>query len=93
MLYRKPTQLRPAPFVMLFQSLEIVVEYSRMADQTHLFRRCYFARSDDRATPRADNIKCRLEVFEFVALRIYVSAHTSRIHKLRSSFPVTSRPQ
>ena len=73
MLYRKATQLLAALLVMLSQSLEVIVEHSRMADQAHLLRRFYVARSDDRATPRADNIECQL--FEFVGLRIYVSTH------------------
>ena len=78
MLYRKATQL-PAMlarlFVMLFQSLKVVIEHSCMTDQAHLFRISYVARSDNSTTPRADDIKRRLEVSKFVGLRIYVSTH------------------
>jgi hypothetical protein len=77
LLYRKPTHLLATLFaVELSQPLKVVVEHSRMTDQTHLFRRLDVARPDHSATPRADNVKCRLEAFKFfVALRIYVSAH------------------
>lgn len=96
-LYRKPTQpltvLAPPLFGMRFQSLKIIVEHSRMADQTHLRRRFNVARSDDGPTRRADNIKCRLEVFEVIDLRINVSTHAVRLNKFRSSFSIVSRHQ
>jgi hypothetical protein len=62
-LYRKATQLAAPNLVLLFQSLEVVVEHSRVADEAHLSRGFDVARSNDSAAPRADNIKCRLEVF------------------------------
>ena len=88
LLYRKATQVfarLARSFVLLFQSLEVVVEHSRMADQAHLFACFDVTRSNDGATPRADNIKCRLQVFEFIGLRIYVSTHANCPNKLRSN--------
>jgi hypothetical protein len=75
LLYRKATQLLATLLRMLFLSLEVIVQHSRMADQAHLFRCFDVARSNNGAAPRADNIKGRLEVFEFIGLRIYVSTH------------------
>ncbi len=63
MLYRKATHATndlATSFVVLFGSLEVVVEHSRMTDQAHLFGSFDVARSDDGATPRTDDIKCRL---------------------------------
>lgn len=93
-LYRKPTQpltKLASAFPVMLQSLKVIVKHSGMADQTHLLWCFDVARSNDGATPRADNIKCRLEVFEFVGLRTYVSTHTLRINKSRSSFLIVSR--
>lgn len=64
-----------ASLILMFQSLEVIVEHSRMTDQAHLFGSLHVARSDHGATPGADNIERRLQVFQFVALRIYVSTH------------------
>jgi hypothetical protein len=45
---------------LVLYSLEIVVEHSRMANQTHLIRQLSGRRPDQGATPRAHNIECRM---------------------------------
>ena len=67
----------------LTQSLKVVVEHSRMADQTHLFTSLDVARSDQGATPRADDVIRGL--LKFVGLGIQVLAHTEKLNKSRSS--------
>jgi hypothetical protein len=70
----------------LTQSLKVVVEHARMADQTHLFGSLDVARSDQSATPRADDVIRKLRIPGFIGLRIYVLAHTEKLDKSRSSF-------
>ena len=45
---------------LLVYSLEVVVEHSRMTNQTHLFRQLRVGRPDQGAAPRADNVEDRL---------------------------------
>jgi hypothetical protein len=86
-MYRKATHSTAAFLVtQLSQPLKVVVQHSRVADQTHLLRSLYCARSDHSATPRAENLKCRrLRVVEcFIGLRSHV--FNSCVNKSRSSF-------
>jgi hypothetical protein len=60
----------------LSQPLKVVVEHSRMTDQTHLVRSFAGAGSDHSAAPRTDNIERGFGVLHLViGLMIYVSAH------------------
>ena len=59
--------------------LKVVVEHSRMANQTHSFGSFHCAGSDHRATPRTNNIVRGFKVFDFVVgLKIHVSTHANR---------------
>jgi hypothetical protein len=63
----------------LSQPSKVVVEHSRMADQTHLFRSFAVTGSDHGATPRTDHVVSRFGIFELnVGLMIYVAAHAHR---------------
>src|SRR5688572_21266393 len=88
-LYRKVTQLLATLFVaVLSQSLEVVVEHSRMTYQTHLLRVSDCARSDQSATPCADHMVCGPGVA--VRLRIYI-AHVFSSKQI--SFHLMNSPQ
>ena len=56
---------------LFINALEIVVEHSSMTNQTHLFRQLRVSRPDQRATPRADDLECRLlETLQIAVARI-----------------------
>jgi hypothetical protein len=56
-----------------------------MTDEAHLFRSLDAARSDDRATPSANDVIHGFPILVF-HLRIYVLAHIENLDKSRSSF-------
>jgi hypothetical protein len=88
-LYRKITQLLATIFVaVLSQSLEVVVEHSRMTYQTHPFRVSDRARSDQSATPGADHMECGSGIA--VRLKIYI-AHV--VGSRQISFHLLNSPQ
>ena len=91
-LYKKPTQLLATLFAVavLSQSLEVVVEHSRMTDQTHLLGVLDRARSDQSAAPGADNVVRRLDAFELV-VGLQISAHVFRSKQI--SFQLMNSPQ
>ena len=78
----------------LAQSLKVVVEHSRMTDQTHLLRSFDRAGSDHGATPRADDVIRGLSVPGFVVrLRIHVLAHMEMTKQILFQRCARSRQQ
>lgn len=69
------------------QPLEVVVEHSRMTDQTHLLRSFIVAGSDHGAAPRTDNVVCGFGIFRLVVGLLNVSAHAYVLKQL--SFQLT----
>jgi len=78
----------------LSQPLKVVVEHSRMTDQTHLFGSFVGAGSDQGAAPRTDNIERGFGVLHLIMeLTIYVSAHAFRRRQLSFQLIPASRHQ
>lgn len=78
----------------LSQTLEVVVEHSRMTDQTHLFESFAVTGSDYSATPRTNNVVSRFGIFKLnVGLTIYVAAHAHRYKQISFQPTGASRHQ
>jgi len=93
-LYRKPTLLATLLVTDLSQALKVVVEHSRMTDQTHLFGSFAGGGSDHGAAPRTDNIESGFGIFHLVIeLMIYVPAHVYRRKQISFQPQQSSRHQ
>jgi hypothetical protein len=78
----------------LAQPLKVVVEHSRMADQTHPFGSFVVAGSDHCAAPRANNFISGFRVHGLViASIIYVATHAQLDRQISFQLPRAPRHQ